>query len=62
MLEFKSLLINDFSKHIPNSKVVSGKELEEIIGQYGSYDIIYPNIGEHLIFLQTLKIDTKASF
>jgi len=62
VLKFKSLLINDFSENIPNSKVVSGKKLKEIIGQCGSYDIIYPNIGEHLTFLQSLKIDTKACF
>ncbi len=62
VLELKSFFINDFSKSIPNSKVVSATELKEIIEQCVSYDIIYPNIGEHLTFLKEYKIDSKACF
>ena len=48
VLEFKDRLIREFKKELPNSKIISASDIDDI---KNAFDCVYPNIGENLDFL-----------
>ena len=62
VLSFKYSLIDEYSKTIPNSQIISSSELRKNIGESSQFDIIYPGVGENLSYLKKLKFNSEPNY
>ncbi len=62
VLSFKYSLIQDYSKSISNSKIISSSELLKYADNDQGFDILYPCVGENLSFLQKLNFNKEPNY